>query len=99
MSLEKRFQHWSDITNDTAAAILVLAEVLAKKPKQLLSVADAAKQLGVRREKVLAWIHAGKLPATNTATSSRPRYRISKAALKEFVTLEKPKRLRVPRIV
>jgi excisionase family DNA binding protein len=97
--IAKRYQHWQSLTNDTAAAILVLAEVLNKKPKHLLSVSEAAKQLGVRREKILTWIRLGKLPATNTATGSRPRYRISKAALKEFTTIEKPKRLRVPKIV
>jgi excisionase family DNA binding protein len=91
--LSARFQHWCKTTNETAAAILVLAEVLSKPQKQTLSVGEVAKCLGVRREKVLKWIHSGAIRAINTATGARPRYRVSRADLKEFTTIEKPKRL------
>jgi excisionase family DNA binding protein len=61
MSLEKRFQHWSDITNDTAAAILVLAEVLLRTPDASLTVDEAAKRLKVAKNTVYGMVGRGEL--------------------------------------
>ena len=45
-----------------------------------------AKRLGVKPERVIAWIRAGKLQAMNVASPGciRPRYRITPEALADF---------------
>jgi hypothetical protein len=51
-----------------------------------LSPPAIAKQLGIDPNKVLAWIRRGELVAINVAekTSSRPRWKVSPAALEDF---------------
>jgi excisionase family DNA binding protein len=52
-----------------------------------LSTRAVAKQLAVRNAKVLAWIKSGELKAANLAAdlNGRPRFRVSPAALEEFL--------------
>jgi excisionase family DNA binding protein len=52
-----------------------------------LTVTEVAGRLKVNRDKVLGWIHYGRLRAVNTAkgTLGRPRYRIKTADLEDFL--------------
>lgn len=52
-----------------------------------LTPPQLAKQLGVDSQKVLTWIRNGELRAVNVAErlTMRPRWRISSAALEEFL--------------
>jgi excisionase family DNA binding protein len=60
---------------------------VATKPDQLLTPPAIAERLGVKPDKVLIWIRTGELVATNLATSTagRPRFRISREALADFL--------------
>lgn len=56
--------------------------------KPYLSVAEAAELLGVRPDVVYAWINGNAIPASNvavTADGERPRWRISRVALQNFM--------------
>lgn len=46
---------------------------------------EVAKILKVSRDKILAWIRIGDLKAFNTSKAKRPRYRISKDAVEDFM--------------
>ena len=52
-----------------------------------LTPPEVAALLRVRLEKVLGWVHDGRLLAVNVASdgSTRPRWRISQAALEAFL--------------
>ena len=53
-----------------------------------LSVSAIADALAVKQQTVLGWIKAGDLAACNvgrTATARKPRWRISQAALDQFL--------------
>ena len=43
-----------------------------------------AQQRGIAPEKVISWIRAGELEAINFSNGTRPRYRISPAAVEAF---------------
>lgn len=64
----------------------------------LLTPPAIAKALGVKPERVRAWIQAGTLDAFNLAdaTATRPRYRVSEHQLEKFLETRrvnpKPKR-------
>lgn len=61
---------------------------------------QAAKLLGVDSDKVLAWIHAGELNASNCATSptgERPRWRIAEDDLARFLFRRRPAAATAPR--
>lgn len=52
-----------------------------------LTASEVAALLRVRNEKILHWVRDGRLLAVNVAAdgSSRPRWRISRAALESFL--------------
>ncbi len=55
--------------------------------KQFRTPPEVAKYIGVSPEKVLTWIRAGELRATNLASagSKRPRWHVSNADLIAFL--------------
>jgi excisionase family DNA binding protein len=57
-----------------------------REPVRYLSPPEYARRLGVKPEKVLAWIKSGELRSVNTAAkqSSRPRWRISPESIVIF---------------
>jgi excisionase family DNA binding protein len=68
-----------------------LAECIAAKEKpKTLTPPEVAKELGCRASSVLAWIKSGKLKASNLATASRPRYRVTLEDLAEFLKSRQP---------
>lgn len=52
---------------------------------EFLTPPEVAKTLRCRESKVLLWIRSGRLPAINVSETSRPRYRIARAALDAFL--------------
>lgn len=60
--------------------------VALKDDWQFASVKEIARSLGIADAKVLAWISSGELAASNIATSTttRPIWRISRAAFDAF---------------
>ena len=54
---------------------------------ELITPPTAAKELGIHPDKVLGWIRRGELVAINLATSvgRRPRYRIRRIDLDDFL--------------
>lgn len=71
--------------------------------REFLTPPEAAEYLGVSPDKILAWIHAGELRASDLSTTrgGRPRWRIAKQDLAAFLSLRaatpEPKRRRTPR--
>ena len=49
---------------------------------------EIAKLLRCRESKVAAWIKAGRLHAVNLSDGHRPRYRVARQALDEFLQLQ-----------
>ncbi len=58
-----------------------------------LTPPEAAKLLRVDPSTVIGWIKSGELPASNLASRSatRPRWRISREALEEFLAGREPR--------
>lgn len=52
-----------------------------------LTPPEVAKMLRVSAEKVLGWIRQGELKAVNVSLRTRPRYRISRKSLDDFLRL------------
>ena len=54
--------------------------------KSFLTPPELAEHLGVKASKVITWIKNGELEALNVATDpgGRPRFRISREAVKKF---------------
>ena len=52
---------------------------------QLLTVSGVAEELVLSVEQVRRLIRRGELPAVNLATTRRPNYRVSRAALDQFL--------------
>jgi len=50
-----------------------------------LTPPEVCKLLRVRPSKVLAWIRSGRLPAIDVSDGRRPRYRIRRADLDDFL--------------
>lgn len=50
---------------------------------------EIAKLLHVGRDKVLAWIRSGELPAANLSDSGRPRYAVTEDDLAAFLEARK----------
>jgi len=50
-----------------------------------LTVPEVARLLRTRETRVLSWVRAGRLPAINLSEGQRPRYRIARQALDEFL--------------
>ena len=46
---------------------------------------EIARLLRCRESKVSSWIKSGRLPAINVSESTRPRYRVARQALDEFL--------------
>jgi excisionase family DNA binding protein len=44
-----------------------------------------AKELQIRQSKPIGWIKSGRLPAVNLSEGQRPRYRVRRADLDEFL--------------
>jgi len=61
---------------------------------KMLTVQAVADEFFVDQERVLAWIHAGELQALDVASpgSRRPRWRILRTALDEFMTARRNKK-------
>jgi excisionase family DNA binding protein len=62
-------------------------QLISSAARLYLSPPEAGERLGVAAEKVIAWIKAGELRATNVATrlGGRPRWRIHEADLEAFL--------------
>ena len=54
-------------------------------PPEFYTPPEVAELLRVRASKVIARIKAGELAAINLSDGTRPRYRIARAALEEFI--------------
>ncbi len=70
-----------------------IAVVIAatKSPGDLaMTPPQVAKKLGVRPSRVLTWIKAGQLKASNLATGNRPRYRVMAEDLEAFLRSREP---------
>lgn len=66
-------------------------------PSPYLTPPRVAALLRVKADKVLYWIHTGKLTAINVSDASRPRFRISQDALDTFLRsreVQQPPRVR-----
>lgn len=50
-----------------------------------LTPPEVASVLRCRQSKVLTWIRSGRLAAVNLSEGQRPRYRIARTALDEFL--------------
>lgn len=50
-----------------------------------LTSSELAKILRVSRDKVMGWIRRGQLTAINVSEGARPRYRVSRESLEEFL--------------
>ncbi len=55
------------------------------RPTEWLTPAEIAKELRIRESKPVGWIKSGRLQAVNLSEGQRPRYRIARAALDEFL--------------
>jgi excisionase family DNA binding protein len=53
--------------------------------RRMLTVADIADELVLSVEHVRRLIRRGELAAVNIATSGRPNYRVSRAALEKYL--------------
>lgn len=58
--------------------------MIARAPR-LLTVKDVADELVISLEQARRLIRRGDLPAMNIATSGRPNYRVSRAALDQYL--------------
>ena len=56
----------------------------ADLPSDLLTPPQVAQRYGVSPDTVRGWIASGQLPAVNVGKGSRPRFRISADALRDF---------------
>jgi excisionase family DNA binding protein len=54
--------------------------------QRMLTVADIADELALSTEHVRRLIRRHHLPAVNIATSGRPNYRVSRAALDKYLS-------------
>jgi excisionase family DNA binding protein len=54
--------------------------------QQMLTVSGVADELAISAEHVRRMIRRGELAAVNIATSGRPNYRVSRAALDRYLT-------------
>ena len=52
---------------------------------EFLTVPEIARLLRTRESKVISWIRSGRLPAANISDGRRPRYRIRRSDLDEFL--------------
>ena len=50
-----------------------------------LTPAEIAKELRIRESKPVGWIKSGRLPAVNLSEGQRPRYRVRRADLDQFL--------------
>jgi len=57
------------------------------EPKEWLKTADVAQELGVKPDKIRAWINSGELVAVDISEfrGQRPRYRIAREELNAFL--------------
>jgi len=93
----QRYAEYLQETGDkSAAASLTLAAVMVEQgktaappPEQPMTVPEVARLLRVRQTKVLTWVHSGRLLGFNVTTkeSGRPKYRIHRKDLEDFVRL------------
>ncbi len=61
--------------------------------RQSFSPAEIARANRISRTRVMALIHAGALRAANIGTKTRPRFRITTDAMREFFEAREAKRL------
>ena len=66
-----------------------VSTILQERSRGTITPPELAAELRVSCDKILYWIHAGELKATNIAQdqSSRPRYRIDRSAVDDFKRL------------
>ena len=71
--------------------LLAWAEAQRTKDRPL-TVPEVARHLRVRPDKVLAWVHSGRLRGYNVAEkeNGRPKYRINREDLEAFTMLRVP---------
>jgi excisionase family DNA binding protein len=53
--------------------------------QKYLTPPAVGKMLGVNADKVVAWIRAGKLRASNVSDKTRPRWRIAPSDLQDYL--------------
>lgn len=53
-----------------------------------LTLPEIAKLLRIRQAKPVGWIKSGRLKAINVGDGKRPRYRVSRSALDEFLAAQ-----------
>lgn len=76
------------MTSKSAARFQFASEPMKRKNENaeaFLTPPEVAKLLRVSTEKVLGWIRRAELRAVNVSNSSRPRYRVSRDSLDEFL--------------
>ncbi len=54
-------------------------------PTEFYTCPEIARLLRCRESKVSTWIKSGRLPAINVSESTRPRYRVRRADLDQFL--------------
>jgi len=81
-----------------SAAIANNAAMNTPHDDQWLTPPEVARQLRVKPERVIAWIKAGQLAASNLGDgSSRPRFRVSPQSLADFLDRRRPNAPAAPR--
>jgi len=55
------------------------------RPTEWLTPPQIAKELQIRQSKPLGWIKSGRLPAINLSEGQRPRYRVRREDLDDFL--------------
>lgn len=91
-----------DTLDRIAAALERIADVLdtqntaAELSPRVVTVDQAAKRLGVAREKIRGWIADGTLTASNLSNSSKPRYAIEATSIDALVQMRRVDRPQQP---
>jgi excisionase family DNA binding protein len=82
MTVEESYRQYVEQTKSAeAAALLVLADLR----REVMTPPQVAELLGVAPETVISWIRSRMLKASNLATGTRPSYRVTRAALDDFL--------------
>lgn len=81
-TIEESFRHYRELAHTAEAAALL---VLADARREIMTPPQVAELLGVSPETVISWIRSKMLKASNLATGPRPSYRVTRAALDDFL--------------
>lgn len=86
MKIQALFDRFKQQTDDTSAAILVLASILQGEQPELLTVKQAAERLNVSPDCVYQMVEAGKLKHQRVGKGRRGTIRIAVSDLAPPVT-------------